>query len=536
MTTRAPAAAALALSLLLTSCGLVENLTGGNDATPTAEPSPQTGADQRERPRLPFVRQGRMSIEGGNDVTFELTITNLEHNGEYLMLEVTHNYLEDLPGTVTGRNPPVRMVDPVSGEVLRFLRDSANNDEPYGTHFVPGDPHMPTHEGLPTTLRRYLPAPTQDARYLTLTGAGVGLIPGIPITRVDEFTPAPEPNAHDYIDPETFAQEPELPDQIWYPDNPPPPALDTSGDRHTMESFVDNPTASTTRSGDQEVIALHADEMFAFDASTPTAEAAETIRACARTLRANIGPQGGEITIVGHTDDRGPSAYNQTLSRERAEAARALLEEELGAEFTFTTEGRGSAEPLAAEGGPDDEQARARNRRVEFTYQVPLDADGAAPTQDGLASARRHVADPAHFFDDPEPVTTLIHNDVDLHVYPMVRDGAYLFQMVGFQNSTLSPLEADLDVDESVIPGSPAQYTEGTLGGFRVHNPDTGLVRYVIRIRTGDGAYEDFADRINELATGEQYLALAVFPAPAPDVTEMTLHAGAFGEVDVPIR
>ncbi|MFI6578592.1 OmpA family protein [Nocardiopsis sp. NPDC050513] len=531
MTTRTPAAAAaLALSLLLSSCSLPDGPTGGD---PTSAPTP--GASEGQRQPLPFVRQGRMSIEGGNDVTFELTVTGLEHDGEYLMLEVTHNYLEDLPGSVTGRNPPVRLVDPVSGEVLRFLRDPRSGDEPYGTHFVPGDPAMPTHEGLPTTLRRYFPAPTQDADFLTLTGAGTGLIPGIPVTRVDAFTPAPEPNAHAYIDPETFTQEPELPDEIWYPDNPPPPGLDTADRRHTMESLVDGPTASTTRAGDQETIALHADEMFASGASEPTAEAAETIRASAQTLRANVGPRVEEITIVGHTDGTGSDADNRTLSQERAEAARALLEEELDGAFTLTTQGRGSAEPLAAEGGPDDEQARARNRRVEFTYQVAPDAAEPADAQ-GLASARRHVAEPAHFFDELEPVTTLIHDDVDLHVYPMVRDGAYVFQMVGFQNSTLSPLEADLDVDESAVPGSPAQYAEGTLGGFRVQEPGTGLVRYVIRIRTGPDEYEDFADRINELATGEQYLALAVFPAPAPDVTEMTLYAGAFGQVDVPVR
>ncbi|MEV2276874.1 OmpA family protein [Nocardiopsis sp. NPDC049922] len=532
MTTRTPAAAvaALTLGLLLSSCALLDGSTGGD---PTDAPSAQ--ASERQRPTPPFVRQGRMSIEGGNDVTFELTVTGLEHDGEYLMLEVTHNYLEDLPGSVTGRNPPVRLVDPVSGEVLRFLHDPQSGDEPYGTHFVPGDPAMPTHEGLPTTLRRYFPAPTQDVDYLTLTGAGIGLVPGIPLTRVDAFTPAPEPNAHEYIDPETFAQEPELPDEIWYPDNPPPPGLDTADRRQTMESFVDGPTASTTRAGDQETIALHADEMFAFDDSEPTADAAQTIRAGAQTLRSHIGPRVEEITIVGHTDGVGSDTHNQTLSQERAEAARALLERELDGEFTLTIEGRGSAEPLATEGGPDDEQARARNRRVEFTYQVSPGADGSADT-DGLASARRHVAEPAHFFDELEPVTTLIHDDVDLHVYPMVRDGAYAFQMVGLQNSTLSPLEADLDVDASAVPGGPAQYTQGTLGGFRVQEPDTGLIRYVVRIRTGDGEYEDFADRINELATGEQYLALAVFPAPAPDVTEMTLYAGAFGQVDVPVR
>lgn len=524
---------ALALTLALSSCGLIQDLTG--DQEDPQGNSEETAQETPTHPELPYVRQGRMFFEDGDDVTFELTVTNLEHNGEYLMLEVTHNYLEPLRGTVTAQNAPVRLVDPLSGEVMRAMTDE-EHDDLYGTHFVLGDPFMPTHEGLPTTLRRYFPIPSEEVQRLTLTGGGAAHMPGIPITHVDEFTEAPEPNAHEYIDPDTFAQEPELPDEIWYPDNPPQPGLETDPYLQSLESYVDSPTSATTRAGEEETIALHSDNMFDVDKSDPTDEATETIRQAAQSMRENLGEDVDEITIIGHTDSQGSNDYNQNLSEERALSVQQLLEEELDGAFTLTTEGRGSTELLAQEDGSDDEQARARNRRVEFSYQVPLIEGEQTQDGTGLDSAKRHVAPPAPYFEDLEPFTTTSHNDVDLNVYPMVRDGAYLFQMVGFQNSTLSDLEADLETDQGSVPGSPAQYTEGTMGGFRLED-DQGLVRYVIRISTGQDEYEDFADQIHTLSPGEEYLALAVFPAPHTDTEEMTLHAGSFGEIaDVPIH
>ncbi|MET9711095.1 OmpA family protein [Nocardiopsis alba] len=522
-------AAALALALSLSSCGLLPD-NGDSD------PAPEETADQAQETvaqDLPFTRQGRLFVEDGNDVAFEVVINALESDGEYLMIDVTHNILEPLPGTVTSVTAPIRMVDPLSGEVLRVLENEDNNGEPYGTYFVEGDPFMPTHEGLATPMRRYFPAPSEEVETLTFTGAGLGYVPGVPVTYVDEFTEAPEPNVYDYIDPETWERQ-ELPDEIFYPDDVPEPGLDVTADRQSMESFVDSPVSSTTRAGDQETIALHSDNMFEVDEAEPTDEAAETIRQAAASLRENLA-EGTEITVIGHTDGTGDDAYNQNLSQERAEAALALLESELGDGFSLSTEGRGSDELLAEEGGDDDEEARARNRRVELFYEVPLEARDSEG--EGLDSAQRHVAGPAAYFEEMEPHTTVSDDDIDLNVYPLVRDGAYLFQMVGFQNSTLNDLEADLDGDESALPGSPAQYAEGTMGGFRLEEPDSGLIRYVIRIRTADDEYEDFADQIHTLSPGEEYLALAVFPAPAADVSEMTLYAGAFGEIPgVPIR
>ncbi|MEU3017737.1 MULTISPECIES: OmpA family protein [unclassified Nocardiopsis] len=529
--------AVLALSLALTSCGLLRDLTSDSDG---AAPAAVEESDQpilAEDVELPFVRQGRMFVEGGNDVGVEITIEALENNGEYLMIDFSRTILETINGEeVSYAGAPLRLVDPVSGEVLLPITDPEHG-EPYGSYFIEGSDLVPIHERLPAPIRRYFPAPSEDVDFLTLTGMTAAHVPGIPVTRVDTFTPLPEPDVHDYIDPETWVINGDLPtDEIVYPETPPRPGLDTTAFLQTMESFVDSSTASTTRAGDEEVIALHADNMFAFDESDPTDEAAATIREAAQSLRENLG-EDVRVTIVGHTDGTGSDTYNQTLSEERAEAVRALLEEELGSDFTLVTEGRGSTELLAEEGGDDDEQARARNRRVEFSYEVPLSDDGTGKDGAGLDAAQRHVGPPAAYFEELDPFTTAVHNDLDLNVYPLVRDGAYLFQMVGFQNSTLTDLEADLEGDEAFLPGSPQQYTEGTMGGFRLEEPDTGVIRYVIRIRAGEGEYEDFADEVLTLSPGEEYLALAVFPAPSTDVTQMTLYAGAFGEIpDVPVR
>ncbi len=68
------------------------------------------------------------------------------------------------------------------------------------------------------------------------------------------------------------------------------------------------------------------------------------------------------VKVVGHTDSTGSAAYNQALSKRRAEAVAKYLREH-GVSVPVTSEGRGEAEPIAdnrtAEG-------RARNRRVEL--------------------------------------------------------------------------------------------------------------------------------------------------------------------------
>lgn len=70
------------------------------------------------------------------------------------------------------------------------------------------------------------------------------------------------------------------------------------------------------------------------------------------------------VEVVGHTDDRGEDAYNQTLSEERAAAVAAYLEQGGVDPGRLTVEGRGETDPAR----PNDSDAgRQANRRVEIT-------------------------------------------------------------------------------------------------------------------------------------------------------------------------
>ena len=74
------------------------------------------------------------------------------------------------------------------------------------------------------------------------------------------------------------------------------------------------------------------------------------------------------ITIIGHTDKTGSDAINNPLSLDRAHSARDYLIARGVAVARFTTEGRGSREPVADNG---TDAGRAQNRRVEIYVAEP---------------------------------------------------------------------------------------------------------------------------------------------------------------------
>ncbi|MBU1221148.1 OmpA family protein [Myxococcota bacterium] len=79
------------------------------------------------------------------------------------------------------------------------------------------------------------------------------------------------------------------------------------------------------------------------------------------TLKAH--PMILKIEIQGHTDDRGPAAYNLKLSDDRANSVRQYLIDHGIAASRLTAKGYGKARPLEKK---FTEEARAKNRRVEF--------------------------------------------------------------------------------------------------------------------------------------------------------------------------
>jgi len=82
-----------------------------------------------------------------------------------------------------------------------------------------------------------------------------------------------------------------------------------------------------------------------------------------------------KVTIVGHTDNTGTDAVNNPLSLNRANHARDYLVTRGVASSRFTTEGRGSHEPLVEN---NSDANRAKNRRVEIFVAEP-EAAAATP-------------------------------------------------------------------------------------------------------------------------------------------------------------
>lgn len=116
-------------------------------------------------------------------------------------------------------------------------------------------------------------------------------------------------------------------------------------------------------------VTLDTSVLFAFDSADLSPEAGGSLDAAAEALTAQ---DGRSLRVSGHTDSQGEEAYNLDLSRRRAEAVRAALEQRLGPGWTFEVEGLGETQPVAPEvdgsGGPYPD-GQARNRRVEVTVQ-----------------------------------------------------------------------------------------------------------------------------------------------------------------------
>lgn len=70
-----------------------------------------------------------------------------------------------------------------------------------------------------------------------------------------------------------------------------------------------------------------------------------------------------KVEVIGHTDNQGLRASNQSLSRARAEAVKSYLAAKGINPDLLSASGQGSDRPIASNDAPE---GRARNRRIEF--------------------------------------------------------------------------------------------------------------------------------------------------------------------------
>lgn len=100
---------------------------------------------------------------------------------------------------------------------------------------------------------------------------------------------------------------------------------------------------------------------FDFDSDAVRADSKPTLDEIATLLRNDPGLR---LSVVGHTDAKGGADYNRDLSRRRAASVLSALVGSYSIDAgRLDSRGAGAAEPVASN---DDEDGRARNRRVEL--------------------------------------------------------------------------------------------------------------------------------------------------------------------------
>ena len=137
-------------------------------------------------------------------------------------------------------------------------------------------------------------------------------------------------------------------------------------------------STSTHAGGKDITVTLASDVTFASDSADLTSAADAQLKTVSAQLAQY--PDGGALTIVGHTDDVQDDAYNQTLSEKRANAVKTRLEQLTSLDkWQTSVSGKGESEPKIND---TSDQARAANRRVEIT----LTPTGGTTTKNSTAT------------------------------------------------------------------------------------------------------------------------------------------------------
>lgn len=127
-----------------------------------------------------------------------------------------------------------------------------------------------------------------------------------------------------------------------------------------LQGAVNNPNVTVVNTGKSIVLTMPQDVTFATDSATVRPDLQASLANVAATL--NRYPA-SRIDVIGHTDNTGAAAYNQTLSEQRARSVAAVLTANGVAANRISAYGLGERQPVASN---LDAAGRAKNRRVEI--------------------------------------------------------------------------------------------------------------------------------------------------------------------------
>ena len=218
--------------------------------------------------------------------------------------------------------------------------------------------------------------------------------------------------------------------------------------------------STSTQAGSKDItVTLNSDVTFASDSADLTPAADTQLQTVADQLKQH--PDGGTLTIVGHTDDVQDDAYNQTLSEKRANAVKTKLQQLTKLDkWKTSVSGKGESQPKIKD---TTDEARAANRRVEIT----LTPTGGTSPKDSSTTATPSNSSGNGKLPDPqgpaakgsEGVTltskdTNTSGEVTITLDHLTRTGGYLLGTVTCtvkDGSTGAPLHPLLEDPQTVL-------------------------------------------------------------------------------------
>ena len=238
--------------------------------------------------------------------------------------------------------------------------------------------------------------------------------------------------------------------------------------------------STSTQAGSKDItVTLNSDVTFASDSADLTPAADTQLQTVADQLKQH--PDGGTLTIVGHTDDVQDDAYNQTLSEKRANAVKTKLQQLTKLDkWKTSVSGKGESQPKIKD---TTDEARAANRRVEIT----LTPTGGTSPKDSSTTATPSNSSGNGKLPDPqgpaakgsEGVTltskgTDTSGEVTITLDHLTRTGGYLLGTITCtvkDGSTGAPLHPLLEDPQTVL----ANQRDESGGALPTFNASDGL-------------------------------------------------------------
>ncbi len=132
---------------------------------------------------------------------------------------------------------------------------------------------------------------------------------------------------------------------------------------HQLETNIEEFQAET-KEGSTTVVTLNSDILFDYGSNELSDDAKKRIADLVKDV-----PQGETVKVDGHTDNVPYERGNDVLSKERAQAVADAISESRS-DLNLEVTGHGDTKPIEANenGGEDNPEGRAKNRRVEIRY------------------------------------------------------------------------------------------------------------------------------------------------------------------------